>query len=866
MTVASSVSRITVSGNSSATSFAFPFKITSSAHLTVTKTTSAGITSTLTLGTHFSVSGVGSESGGSITYPLSGTALPTGDTLTMRRVVPLTQTTDLTNQGAFYAEVHESEFDNLTYGLQQLSDDLTALDAIVDGLIGDVPGALRAYSFTGDGGTVLFSLGVTLTGGVRSVLVAVDGVLQGIGTYAVSGTSLVFSEAPPYGAAIDVRVVGEAYSMTVTDTSLVTATGTTTPRTLSDRFAERINVRDFGALGNGTTDDSVAFLAAFAAGRLLSFGAHIYAPTGKYNLASLTASTSCLRVFSGLTFSGDGYNNTMLVWNDDDGISLFRGPASGRATDVILRDFAIRGTQDVRGNNTVTGAYPIGINFCDNIHVLRLMIEKSRAFGIAIRSSENVTVDGCTIRECGRDGINVAEATRYTLVNNNISNCDDDGLAAHTSLGTIETTPNLGVIANNRLFDCQGIKVLGARHCVIANNTLDCVRAQGISIDCATHNGSTAEGVQALLDVIVTGNKITNVIDRAGIDSLNTDNPYISINGKSAQAGTLAAVPGENDTATGTIIPYYDYLSANGAATTVPTPGGNGIVISNNILSRTLKGGVAFSTYGRGLIFVRGGWADPTLTTAHVGQGIGVRLTGGVLKNVQITGNIFSGLATGVSCGVADKIANLSIKNNTFWDILNYGFLSHPVSSGKLLRAYIESNVFDMDPLHSHSNRSTNGTWLANGGPTGIQFQSGDGVALIRNNTFRNLGRVSDRDTGTLSTYGRWEGNYIEADPASVGSFSTSNKGIGIIYRDNGFTLIHADCDPASATYGSILTPGGTAASSIPTTGKYIAGTFIRNSNPSVAASKVLLGWARLTTGSAHVSGTDWSPLYCTIS
>jgi parallel beta-helix repeat protein len=734
-----------------------------------------------------------------------------------------------------------------------------------------------------------------------------------------------------------------AATITIPSSSLITATGSTTSRSLADRFAERINVKDFGAKGDlkqrtaaltiasgtpttlvlagadfsstdigktiripgvgvagtlltttisavasttsitiGTaastfvtavsttvdwaTNDTTAAMAAFAAGRLLSSGAYIYFPAGRYNLASLSASATCLRVFSGCTVSGDGYNNTLLTWNDDDGISLFRGPTSGRCTDVILRDFAIQGTQHVRGNNVSTGSYPIGINFCDNIHVRHLMIEKSRAFGIAIRSSENVTVDGCTIRECGRDGINVAEATRYTLVNNNISNCDDDGLAAHTSLGTIETTPNLGVISNNRLFDCQGIKVLGARHCVISNNTLDCVRAQGISIDCATHDGSTAEGVQALLDIIITGNKITNVIDRAGIDSLNTDNPYISINGKSAQAGTLAAVPGENDTGTGTIIPYYDYLSANSAGTTTPTPGGNGIVISNNILSRTLKGGVAFSTYGRGLIFVRSGWADPTLSTAHVGQGIGVRLAGGYLKNVQITGNIMSGLSTGVSHGASERLDNLSIKNNTFWNILNYGFLSHPTASGKLLRAYIESNIFDMDPLHSHSNRGANGTWLASGGPTGIQFQSGDGVALVRNNTFRNLGRVSDRDGGTLSAFARWEGNYVEADPASIGSFSTSNKGVGLVWRDNGITLVHCDCDPASATYGQVLTPGGVASSTIPTTGKYIAGTFIRNSAPSVSAGKVLLGWARLTTGTGHVSGTDWSPLYATIT
>jgi hypothetical protein len=28
----------------------------------------------------------------------------------------------------------------------------------------------------------------------------------------------------------------------------------------------------------------------------------------------------------------------------------------------------------------------------------------------------------------------------------------------------------------------------------------------------------------------------------------------------------------------------------------------------------------------------------------------------------------------------------------------------------------------------------------------------------------------------------------------------------------------------------------------------------------------VLLGWSRLTTGTAHVAGTDWSPLYCVVA
>jgi polygalacturonase len=637
-------------------------------------------------------------------------------------------------------------------------------------------------------------------------------------------------------------------------TGTVTATGASTARSLAAYFADRVNVKNFGATGDGTTDDSVAVMAAFAAGRLLSFGAHIYFPTGKYNLASMTAS-STLRVFSGVRVSGDGYANTTLIWNDDDGVSLFRGPSSGRVTDCVLEDFAIRGTQDTRGN---ASAYPILITACDNIHIRRLLVEKSRVFAIAIRSSKNVTVQDCVIRLCGRDGINIAQATRYIITGNQISNCDDDGIAAHTDATGQESTPNGGVISGNTLFDCQGIKVLGARHCVISDNVLDCVKAQGISVWPVAHDGSGTEGVSSMLNVVISNNKISNVLDRAAVDALNGNNYYINIGGHSAQAGTLAAVPGEPDTATGTIVSYYDYVNSNGTATTVPTPGSNGVVISGNIFSRTLKGGVAFSTYGRGLIFSRGGWYDPVFSTLHVGQSNGVVVTTGVLKNVQISDNIFTGLNTGIVINNHVRIDSLVVKDNLFWDILNYGCIVNPGGSGHILRAYVESNIFDMDPQHSHSNRGTNGTWLANSHPTAIQFQSGDGGVIVRGNTFRNVCRDSSQDTSALNTQARFENNYIEADPSVMGSFSTSNKGVGIIRRDAGVTLIQADCDPASTSYGRILTPGGVATNAMPSTGKYLAGTFIRNTAAATSAGKIIQGWHRLTTGTGHVLGTDW--------
>ena len=47
----------------------------------------------------------------------------------------------------------------------------------------------------------------------------------------------------------------------------VTATGSTTARTLADRAADVINVRDFGAVCDGSTDDTTAINAALARAR-----------------------------------------------------------------------------------------------------------------------------------------------------------------------------------------------------------------------------------------------------------------------------------------------------------------------------------------------------------------------------------------------------------------------------------------------------------------------------------------------------------------------------------------------------------------------------------------------------------------------
>jgi hypothetical protein len=85
------------------------------------------------------------------------------------------------------------------------------------------------------------------------------------------------------------------------------ATGSTTARSLANRFADVVNVLDFGAVGDGIADDYAAFNAAINA--LNAEGGKIIVPSGSYKLnTEPTWGTKSLYwdISTGCVFSGTG--------------------------------------------------------------------------------------------------------------------------------------------------------------------------------------------------------------------------------------------------------------------------------------------------------------------------------------------------------------------------------------------------------------------------------------------------------------------------------------------------------------------------------------------------------------------------------
>lgn len=132
MTVSSTTNRNGYTGNDSTATYAYSFKIFETSDLVVIVTkTSDNTETTLTLTTDYTVSGAGDTSGGNIVlvdasqaWMSASSFLDTGYTLAIRRVLPLTQLTDIRNQGAFYPEGHEDQFDKLLMVSQQQQDEI----------------------------------------------------------------------------------------------------------------------------------------------------------------------------------------------------------------------------------------------------------------------------------------------------------------------------------------------------------------------------------------------------------------------------------------------------------------------------------------------------------------------------------------------------------------------------------------------------------------------------------------------------------------------------------------------------------------------------------------------------------------------
>ena len=142
---------------------------------------------------------------------------------------------------------------------------------------------LYSDNYTGDGSTVAYTMSYQPF--IKdNTQVYIDGVYQNKAGYSISGTTLTFSEAPPLNANIEI-VVARTLDFGSDDAANVgyTQGGTgSTNRTVEAKLQETVSVKDFGAVGDGVTDDTAAINAALAVSK------HVTIPSGMICLITST--------------------------------------------------------------------------------------------------------------------------------------------------------------------------------------------------------------------------------------------------------------------------------------------------------------------------------------------------------------------------------------------------------------------------------------------------------------------------------------------------------------------------------------------------------------------------------------------------
>ncbi len=172
--------------------------------------------------------------------------------------------------------------------------------------------------------------------------------------------------------------------------------------------ANSLSVMNYGAGGNGVTDDTAALNACIAAAA--NQGKIVWLPAGTYKI------TSAINLPSNLTLQGAGMWHTTLAGDPALYPSAARRVAlNGSGSHIHLADFSILGQLNYRNdsepNDGLGGSYGAGSTMS------RLWVEHTKT-GAWLVNSQGLVVDSCRFRDTLADGINLCVGMQGTVVTN----------------------------------------------------------------------------------------------------------------------------------------------------------------------------------------------------------------------------------------------------------------------------------------------------------------------------------------------------------------------------------------------------------------------------------------------------------------
>jgi len=436
---------------------------------------------------------------------------------------------------------------------------------------------------TATAGQTVFNLSISYQLGTNSLSVFVDGVNQyGPGAqYAYTETdsdTVTFVSGLHVGAQVKFTTTQQqgAGAVDASQVSYIPPFTGSVATNVEDKLAQTISVMDFGAVGDGVTNDTAAIQAA----NLAAAGGTLYFPAGVY----LSDGTE---VLSNTTYVGDGIGATTIKLRVNTGHAFSNwksGSPTNSLTNITIKNMTLDGNYnaltDPLNDNLSIGIY---ILYSENIRVQNVHMKNYWFGGVNVFGCRQFWIQDNIVTNCGDkntylgyyDGIQFdgggfvaayAQGRNGVIERNYVKDCGG-GLRSNGA-ATVATTSKNYVVSDNTILDCKvtGIWFFDSwGEIVISNNKINNVGSYGILISCTntvssqpyyaprtikivnntvdvfnTNNVTGTAGItaSAIYDISVRGNSVYNVgANSDGIQVLSaydkssvvTDNRYFKV-------------------------------------------------------------------------------------------------------------------------------------------------------------------------------------------------------------------------------------------------------------------------------------------------------------------------------------------------
>lgn len=520
------------------------------------------------------------------------------------------------------------------------------------------------------------------------------------------------------------------------------------------------NVKDYGAVGDGTTDDTAAIQAAINAsgdvGGTESYSI-VYLPAGDYRV------TSTLTVKGNLWIRGAG-ERTFIDFTSPTSApdNLFEWIGTS-IDDFVISDMRIRGhgTDSGDGSSNGCGVYLNGSNNVDRFKARRVRVER---FRYGIRVYGNIKVEGPEVRECWFDECSYASLsmnnTTDAKVIGNYVDCDrtgvGDGAAGKVGLWLGEvstgTTGHFDAgVHNNHVYNAsnEGINVHSKYASITGNNVHDCVQT-GIMFEPfikTNPDDSDARMVSTIAGNVVRGSLYNIALRRDPVNNMR-DVGRISVTGNACYAGTNGIMVGHGSGTNGpTDVAVSGNVCIDQSQVGIDVVNARRVALGSNIAVGAGTAGINVRE-GSKLVTITGGCYN---ATGAAGDGIIIQQTashitinGVTADNCGRTGVRVSGSADYVTINgliaIDDQgsptMDNAVVVTSTGTHVYIDG---HPISSGTTSTAFS-----GMDSFNGYGEESANAET-----PTAANWQVGDVVKFTDSGDGSGTGIYILRTDGT---------------------------------------------------------------------------------------------------------------------